>query len=213
MIALSHVDYIACRRWVFARHPIPRVSVNSIPYILQDNITESSIEFRMAVTYPRGFTAGDTGATLRTWGVRDGDSCNQHIGYVPIRPGLALVFPNIYQHRETAFRLLDDSRSGHLKAVWFYLVDPEIEPVISTSRVGPQQKSWVHKALDDFLDKRLPHEVIERILGYVEGIMPVEEAMMYRKRSLEENHQFTQANNSYHFCIPFDIWNGPEIIH
>ncbi|KAH9486402.1 hypothetical protein JR316_0000466 [Psilocybe cubensis] len=126
-----------------------------------DNITETLLKFRMAVTYPRGFSAGDTGATLRTWGIRDGDSCHQ--------------------------------------------------PIVSTANVAPQQKSWMHKALDDNLDTRLPHEVIEKILENVEGVMTSQEAEEYRKKLVEANEQFTLANNSYHFCIPFDIWNGPEM--
>ncbi|KAF8963906.1 hypothetical protein BDZ97DRAFT_1904719 [Flammula alnicola] len=175
------------------------------------NITDTSIDFRMAVTYPRGFSAGDTGATLRTWGIRDGDSCHQYVGDVPIRPGLNLVFPNIYQHRQTPFKLVDPSKAGCLKVIKFFLIDPEIKPIISTSLVGPQQKDWIHKALDDNLDARLPNELIERILENVDGLMTSEEAKGYKKKMAEATEQFTQANNSYHFCIPFDIWNGPEL--
>lgn len=166
----------------------------------------------MAVTYPRGFSAGDNGATLRTWGIRDGDSCHQYIGEVPVRAGLSLVFPNIYQSQQTSFTLEDPSQEGHLKAIWFYLVDPEIRPIISTSVVAPQQESWIRKALDDNLDTRLPNELVEKILEYVEGVMTLQEAEEHRKTLIEATEQFTQANNSYHFCIPFDVWNGPEVL-
>lgn len=165
----------------------------------------------MAVTYPRGFTAGDNGATLRAWGIKDGDSCHQYIGDVPLRPGLSLVFPNIYQHCQTAFSLADSTKAGHITFVWFYLVDPEIKPIISTAVVAPQQKEWIRKALDESLDPRIPNEIIDRILGYVEGIMTAEEAHNYKVQLTEDRHQFTQANDSYHFCLPFDIWNGPNI--
>lgn len=180
--------------------------------ILQENITGQSIKFRMAVTYPRGFSAGDTGATLRTWGIRDGDSCHQYIGEIFIREGLSVVFPNIYQHSLTPFTLADPSMAGHLTAIWFFLIDPEIKPVISTSVAGPQQKEWIGKALDDNLDTRLPNELIQNILDNVEGLMSQDEAMDYREQFVRETDQFTQASNSYHFCIPFDIWNGPEIL-
>ncbi|CAA7268051.1 unnamed protein product [Cyclocybe aegerita] len=176
-----------------------------------DNITNTSIQFRMAVTYPKGFSAGDAGATLRTWGIEDGDSCHQYIGEVPVRPGLSLVFPNIYQHRQTSFELRDPSKQGHITVIRFFLVDPEIRPIVSTSVVAPQQKDWIHKALDDNLDKRLPNEVIEKILNNVEGLMDESEADSYKKELLEARKRFTQASNSYHFCIPFDIWNGPEV--
>ncbi|KAJ3512275.1 hypothetical protein NLJ89_g3614 [Agrocybe chaxingu] len=177
-----------------------------------DNITNTSIQFRMAVTYPKGFSAGDAGATLRTWGIRDGDSCHQYIGEVPVRPGLGLVFPNIYQHRQTSFELRDPSKQGHMTVIRFFLVDPEIRPIVSTSVVAPQQKDWIHKALDDNLDNRLPNEVIEKILNNVEGLMDESEADSYKKELLEARKRFTRASNSYHFCIPFDIWNGPEVV-
>jgi len=180
--------------------------------ILQENIVGHAIKFRMAVTYPRGFSAGDTGATLRTWGMRDGASCHQYIGEILIREGLSVVFPNIYQHSLTPFTLADPTMTGHLTAIWFFLIDPEIKPVISTSVVGPQQKEWIGQALDDNLDTRLPNELIQQILDNVEGLMSQEEARDYKERFVQETDQFTQANNSYHFCIPFDIWNGPEIL-
>jgi hypothetical protein len=165
----------------------------------------------MAVTYPRGFSAGDTGATLRTWGLRDGDSCHQHIGHVPIRSGLSIVFPNIYQHRQTSFGLLDPSRKGYLKVVKFFLVDPDITPVMSTAQVAPQQYEGRSAALFDTLSSRLPTELIQQILDKVEGLMTGEEALEYKRRFEDAIEQFTQANNSYHFCIPFDIWNGPDL--
>ncbi len=176
----------------------------------KENITDTTLQFRMAVTFPRGFSAGDTGATLRTWGFRDGDSSHQYIGSVQIRPGLNLVFPNIYQHRQTPFQLADPSKEGHLKIVKFFLVDPDIKPIISTSLVAPQQQEWIHKAMDDNLDSKLPFEVVEMIMQNVNGLMTAEEAERYRKQLIDETDRFTHANNSYHFCIPFDIWNGPE---
>ncbi|KAF9486340.1 hypothetical protein BDN70DRAFT_773656, partial [Pholiota conissans] len=174
-----------------------------------DNITETCLKFRMAVTFPRGFSAGDTGATLRTWGIRDGDPCHQYIGSVPIRPGLSLVYPNIYQQSQTAFKLADPSKEGHFKVIRFFLVDPDVKPVISTSRVAPQQEEWIHQAVDDNLDTRLPYEMIEKIMESIDGLMTFGEAKDYRQKLIEETRRFTQANNSYHFCIPFDIWNGP----
>ena len=61
----------------------------------QEHVVESFIQFYMAVTRPRGFIQDDTGAALRTWGIRDGNSCHQYIGDVPLRPSLSLVFQNI----------------------------------------------------------------------------------------------------------------------
>ena len=176
----------------------------------QENITPTSLQFRMAVNYPRGFSAGDIGATLRTWGLRDGDSCHQFTGSRLVQDGLAIVFPNIYQYRQTSFTLLDPSMPGHQKTIGFFLVDPEIQPIVSTAHVAPQQKQWVRQALDESLDRKVPMEVLERIISYVEGVMEVVEAESYGRLCLEAREAFREANNDYHFCIPFDIWSAPE---
>lgn len=94
--------------------------------------------------------------------------------------------------------------------VKFFLVDPDITPIVSTARVGPQQMEWIHKAIDDHIDARLPSEVVEVIMQNVKGLMTVEETKLYRKQLEDEADRFTHSNNSYHFCIPFDIWGGAE---
>jgi hypothetical protein len=157
----------------------------------------------MAVTCPRGL-AGDEGAALRTWGFRNGDPCHQYIGSVRSRTGLALVFPNIYQHRHTPFRLLDPSQEGHQTVVAFFLIDPEIQPVISTRSVGPQQKDWIARAVDECADVRIPVEVLERIISNVEGLLSETEAANFRQDILEERSDFRKATNTNHFCVPFD---------
>jgi hypothetical protein len=161
----------------------------------------------MAVTAPRGFSAGDTGATLRTWGFEDGDSCHQYIGHVPIQAGAGLAFPNIYQHRETPFRLKDPSKEGHQTIVAFFLIDPEIQPVVSTTTVAPQQREWITRAMDESLDPRLPNEVFEKIIENVEGTMTEDEAEGFRREMFAERSIFWRLHDSYHFCIPFDVWN------
>ncbi|KAJ7584342.1 hypothetical protein C8J56DRAFT_950766 [Mycena floridula] len=190
-----------------------RIVACGLYFASMENIQDSSIEFRMAVTYPRGFNAGDSGATLRTWGLRDGDSCHQHIGSVAARPGLGLVFPNIYQHRYTSFKLVDLEKEGHQTVVTFMLVDPDIQPIISTAKVPPQEKAWVARTLHETLYQRLPVELVEKILEFVEGLVEEEEAVKTRALVMAERTRFRIANDIYHFSIPFDVWNGPEVIH
>lgn len=165
----------------------------------------------MAVTYPRGFSAGDVGATYRTWGLQDGDSCHQYIGFVPIYAGQGIVFPNIYQHQQTPFKLADASKEGHQTIVSFFLVDPDVHPVISTSSVAPQQREWIKQAVFDHIDARLPVEVVDQIVEETEGLMDGDEAIACREEMLEVRESFRKANNNYHFCIPFDVWNGPGL--
>lgn len=231
----------------------------------------------MAVSYPRQFIAGDTGATLRTWGLNDGDGCQQYVGSVPIsthpspqaaahplfddksegsldtnsaieqdttltgpHAPTSIAFPNIYQSQLTPFRLLNPSKDGRLTIVSFFLVDPDIKPIISTSNVPPQQSTWVRDALYDALTDRLPGELIEAVWSEVLGntaetqgegghegeggratreerrgeswVMSQEEAEGYRTEYVDVLERFTQASNSYHFCIPFDVWNSPEMV-
>ncbi|KXN90108.1 hypothetical protein AN958_05113 [Leucoagaricus sp. SymC.cos] len=188
-----------------------RIAACSVHCLSAENISPTSIQFRMAVTYPRGFPAGDTGATLRTWGLNDGDACHQYIDETPLRTGLSLVFPNIYQHRQTPFKLLDPTREGRLTLLMFYLIDPDIQPVVSTSSVSPQQKDWIQRALVTALSPKLPMELIQEIFRHVPGLMDSEKAEDYRRAFLDIQANFRQASNNYHFCIPFDVWNGPDL--
>lgn len=167
----------------------------------------------MAVTSPRGFHAGDTGATVRTWAMKDGDPCHQYIGSRHIRTGLTICFPNIYQYRHTPLQLLDPSREGYQRVVAFYLVDPEIQPVISTTKVPPQQKQWIKSAVERHIDSRLPIELAERIIEEVDGLLTEEDASMFRQEMMEEREHFWSQNDNYHFCIPFDIWNELAFDH
>lgn len=180
--------------------------------LVQENVTGSSIEFRMAVTSPSGFVPGDVGATTRTWAMKDGDPCHQYVGSKCITPGLCVAFPNLYQHRQSALQLLDPTKQGHQRVIAFYLVDPDVNPVISTSRVPPQQISWIAAAAEESMDKRLPVEIIERIMDAVEGKMTDVEADHYRERMLAERDGFRKMNDQYHFCVPFDIW-GSNSLH
>jgi hypothetical protein len=173
----------------------------------KENVTENFIQFRMAVTSPKRFQAGDTGATMRTWAMKDGDPCHQYIGSKPTTTGLAIAFPNIYQHRQPPFRLCNPLKEGHQRVVAFYLVDPDIQPVISTLRVPPQQKSWVKAAVEDSIDARLPVELVEKIVDHVEGKMSKEKAVNFQREMWEERETFWRQNDNYHFCLPFDIWN------
>ncbi|THV06475.1 hypothetical protein K435DRAFT_773175 [Dendrothele bispora CBS 962.96] len=179
-------------------------------YSCVENIDACEIQFRMAVTYPRGFEPGDSGATLRTWGLRDGDSCHQYVGSIPIRTGLSIVFPNIYQHRHTPFQLVDPKKEGRISVVSFLLVDPDIPRIPSTSNVTPQQKEWIREALDERLDERIPVELIDEIMEQVESVMSEEESLRYSEEMLRERTEFWKRNDNYHFCIPFDIWHGPQ---
>jgi Protein of unknown function (DUF4246) len=177
----------------------------------KENLTGNFIEFRMAVTCPRDFSAGDEGATVRTWGLANGEFCHQYLGSVNTRTGLGIVFPNIYQHRHTSLRLLDPSKEGHQTVVAFFLIDPEIQPITSTSSVGPQQEEWIREAVNEAVDMRVPGEIVEQIVDNVEGLMSVKDAENFREQMRKERSGFWRLNDACQFCIPFDVWrNGTQ---
>ncbi|KAG6872770.1 hypothetical protein C0995_006809 [Termitomyces sp. Mi166 len=178
-----------------------------------ENITQPTLSFRMATTYPRCFAAGDNGATLRTWGLRDGDACHQHIGSRALSPGLLLAFPNLYQSHLSAFALADPARPGRLTLVRFGLVDPEVSGVVGTGEVAPQQEAWIREAVFDALGGNLglPHEIVEMVMERVEGVLGEGEARECAKRLREVREVFRVKNDQYHFCIPFDVWSAPEV--
>ncbi|KAG6899815.1 hypothetical protein C0993_006516, partial [Termitomyces sp. T159_Od127] len=156
-------------------------------YAELDNITPPTLSFRMATTYPRRFAAGDNGATLRTWGLRDGDACHQHIGARALSAGQLLAFPNLYQSSLSAFALADAARPGRLTLVRFGLVDPEVGGVVGTREVAPQQAAWVREAVFEALGAsgRLPLEVVEMVVGNVQGVLGESEARECARRLRE----------------------------
>ncbi|KAG6896769.1 hypothetical protein C0992_006284 [Termitomyces sp. T32_za158] len=190
-----------------------RIAVVGEYYAELDNITQPTLSFRMATTYPRRFAAGDNGATLRTWGLRDGDACHQHIGARALSAGLLLAFPNLYQTSLSPFTLADHTRAGRLTLVRFGLVDPEVGGVVGTGEVAPQQEAWIREAVCATLGARgLPPEVVEMVVQRVEGVVGEDEARECARRLREVREVFRVRNDLYHFCIPFDVWSAPDVV-
>jgi len=158
----------------------------------------------MAVTSPSHFYPYDVGATLRIWGLKDGDSCNQFLGSVPVQPGLCIAFPNIYQHRLADVQLQDPNKLGRLSVLSFLLVDPEVPPILSTSDVPPQQWTWVRDALEESLDERLPSELVQKIVNEANFLLSDEEADRYQADMDLDRNIFTIMNTATYFRLPFD---------
>jgi Protein of unknown function (DUF4246) len=114
-----------------------RIVSTGIYYWDSENITESRLSFRAAVSDP-AYEQNDRNGVREVYGLADEDAMNQVLGSVETRAGRALAFPNILQHYVDPFRLADPSRPGHRKILVFFLVDPSVT-IISTSDVPPQQ--------------------------------------------------------------------------
>ncbi|KAF5590667.1 hypothetical protein FPCIR_6330 [Fusarium pseudocircinatum] len=68
-------------------------------------------------------------------------SCVQSYGDVDTLEGRLLVFPNVFQHRVSSFKLQDPTEPGHRRFVALWLGDPQ-RRILPTANVPPQQKDW-----------------------------------------------------------------------
>ncbi|MGV9409471.1 DUF4246 domain-containing protein [Nocardia sp. NPDC003693] len=114
-----------------------RIVSTAIYYWDSENITESTLGFRTAVSDPY-YEQNDDMGMREVYGLEDQDALNQFLGSVPTGSGRCLAFPNVLQHRVAPFSLADPTRPGHRKILAFFLVDPT-RRVPSTTDVPPQQ--------------------------------------------------------------------------
>ena len=169
----------------------------------QDNITGSSIEFRMAVKTPSAFPSRcHQDMTVKTWGLQTGDPCHQYIGAVPLRQGRCIAFPNIYQHHLTPFSLTDPLKEGHQRIIGLYLVDSSTAPLASTHRVPPQQKAWARLSLEAMTRGKFPVELVDKVLDEVDGVIDIDEALKCRERMMKERTRLSALNDVQYFSIP-----------
>lgn len=158
------------------------ICATALFYYDSENVTNSCLKFRTTAGREQGWRpAGlfdsydwfsheqdDTTSIRRAFGIDADGDVMQNIGQVDTRPGRALFFPNVFQHRVSPFRLHDTNRNGHRKILALFLVDPAI-PIISTSRVPPQRRDWwaQETGLDGGLGPgALPQELMDAVLEH-----------------------------------------------
>ncbi|KAJ3555845.1 hypothetical protein NM688_g2354 [Phlebia brevispora] len=184
----------------------------SVQCLAMDNIAPMGIDIRMPVRSPRKFLPGDAGATSRAWGLSAGAPSHQFVGTPTVRLGHAVAFPNIYQWRLTEAQLQDDSKKGSMRLVLFYLADPQTSAddseVPSSAIIPPQEMSWTRKAVEDFMDPRVPVEIVEKIMSFVEGLVSDEQASRVAVRMKRERERFASVHDQQWFSLPFNIWQN-----
>ncbi|WP_405725254.1 DUF4246 domain-containing protein [Streptomyces sp. NBC_00028] len=114
-----------------------RIVSTGIYYWDSENITESHLSFRAALTEP-DYEQSDDNGVREVYGLENEGELNQVLGSASTPAGRCLAFPNILQHRVGSFRLADPTRPGYRKILVFFLVDPS-QKIVSTSDVPPQQ--------------------------------------------------------------------------
>ncbi|KAF4448770.1 hypothetical protein FALBO_16757, partial [Fusarium albosuccineum] len=153
-------------------------------YLDSDNITPSSLEFRMTTDMYQDELQGLVDQDSYSWlnhvygtefGVGSLGACLQNYGRVETREGRLLAFPNVFHHRVTPFELADTTKPGHRRFIALWLVDP-FTRILSTANVPPQQESWV------------PEE--EKGSAKFSGLMTIEEAKRHRENLIKERSVF-----------------------
>ncbi len=163
-----------------------RIVASGIYYYHSDNITESPLEFRKAITDPEYEQSDRKGVELN-YGMKNEDPLNEHLGHLITQEGRCITFPNIFQHRVMPFELADPSRQGIRKILVFFLLDPNL-PVTSTANVVPQQESWLT------LNKEDAHPV-----------MSLDDARAYRLELMKERKYFIKENTKEFYEREFSL--------
>ena len=146
-----------------------RIVATCIYYWDSENITDSRLSFRTAISQPN-YEQNDHNGVLEVYGLRDEDPLQQVLGSALTPAGRCLAFPNVLQHRVSPFRLADPTRPGHRKILVFFLVDPS-KRIVSTSDIPPQQP-WAETST-----------------------MTLEEAKRYREELMRERTYFVDKHN------------------
>ena len=116
-------------------------------YLDSENVTPSSLKFRMQTSYYQDDFQDRVGQDSFSWmeqvygtELRGGD-CLQQYGSVETKEGRLLAFPNVFHHRVSPFELQDKTKPGHRRFIALWLVDPYTR-IINTGNVPPQQRDW-----------------------------------------------------------------------
>jgi hypothetical protein len=138
-----------------------------------------------------------------------GEPSNQELGSVATAEGRCIAFPNLFQHRVSPFQLSDPSKPGRRKIVLvFFLVNPSVDPIPSTTDIPPQQKEWGFSALWSLPStaplRSLPSELIEIICDQA-GLMSRTEAEACRLELMKERTAFVDEHDSNFFSQAFNM--------
>ncbi|KAJ2616067.1 hypothetical protein H4S08_000942 [Coemansia sp. RSA 1365] len=168
-----------------------RIVATGIYYYDVENITESNLSFREMVDEYFDYEQGDFDGVNRAYGIYENgrdDSIPlvQEIGKVEAKNGRCIVFPNIYQHKVSGFKLADPTKPGHRKILAFFFIDPTTR-IPSTEIVPPQQKDWwMDSVLKSTQLSKLPHLIQTAISDNVEFPLSLDQAKKIRLELMEE---------------------------
>jgi len=184
------------------------IVASGIYYYVSENITQSELQFRVAVKQPYEIQQ-DPGDGQYECGViygLDNDyELNQPLGSVITQENRCIVFPNIFQHKVAPFELKDKTKPGHRKILVFFLIDPNNQ-VISTAKVYPQRSDWFMEELFKIKPfSSLQKEILELIMSYCRWPMTLTEAKVHRAGLMAERKYFIDESNEQFFERRFSL--------
>ncbi|KAJ2781373.1 hypothetical protein GGI15_003239 [Coemansia interrupta] len=177
-----------------------RIIATGIYYYDIENITESNLAFRESMDMASIVCEQHRGDLIDAeygidgWnGVDEFEAVSQPLGQVEAKSGRCIVFPNIYQHRVSGFRLADPTKPGHRKILAFFFIDPSVR-IPSTEIVPPQQQEWWSENLmQTGRIAELPNNVKDSIFEHVDFPISLEDANSIRLELMEERK--SNSNN------------------
>ncbi|KAF9781873.1 hypothetical protein BJ322DRAFT_1078847 [Thelephora terrestris] len=196
--------------WHVEGMPNETIVSNFVYYYDSENVTESRMAFRRAISKPRDHDQGDVACMRVLYNMVPRSPLVQDVGDVITKAHRCVAFPNLYQRRCQPFELQDPTKPGHMKILSLFLVDPTWR-VPSASDVAPQQQSWVIDAMRgagaNSLFARLPDEILAVIAERLDEKMSRSEAEKYRDKMGAESVAFVTENNKDIFEVEYRL-NG-----
>ena len=175
-----------------------------IYYYHSSNITQSNLQFRTVVREP-DYEQDDHHGVEFIYNLTNEGPLNQRLGEIITQEDRCIVFPNVYQHRVAPFQLQDPTQSGERKILVFFLIDPSIR-ILSTANIPPQQSDWllnIVRSMSPF--NKLPSLIVDKIMGYIDFPMSLNEAKAHREKLMAERKYFLSKNNELLFERPFSL--------
>ncbi|KAJ2886643.1 hypothetical protein H4R27_000506 [Coemansia aciculifera] len=182
-----------------------RIIATGIYYYDVENIAESNLQFRESVNEDISYEQHDHRGLALAYGMYEEDiygglPLDQEIGHIEIKNGRCIVFPNIYQHQVSSFKLADPTKPGHRKILAFFFIDPSTR-IPSTEIVPPQQQSWwTESALSTSPLGELPLLGTEGILNQVDFPISLDEAKNIRLELMDERSVSNTSISEYKFA-------------
>ncbi|KAF4766331.1 hypothetical protein HAV15_010985 [Penicillium sp. str.  len=127
----------------------------------------------------------------QVFGMQNNEPAIQYPGSICGNVGRVIMYPSTVEHKFTRFELKDKTKSGHARALVFFLVDPNIR-IISTANVPPQRLDWTKEMPGEDVKEGLQKLALDNMKSKGDMPMSLEEALETRMKVLQEIGEFTR---------------------